>query len=167
MSTPDNPFKPPVSSVAPSQGLGRMKKFALAVLASAIGSGLVLALIVAIAVVPDLVDSHDRPKVETEEVANPVGLRIAEHARVEDTERFTVQGVVENQGTIAWSEPFVDVTIRVSGAKVNKCGGMIFEKIQPKTRHAFQVECKETPGTNLPEGTRYDISITSAHKRNS
>ena len=145
--------------------MGRVKKFALAVLASMIGSGLVLALIVAVAILPDFIDSHEGPSNVSEEVENPPGLRIVQHVRVVETDQFTVQGVVQNQGATEWAMVTIELTVSVAGKKVNTCDGMLFGNLQPGGRRAFQVECKETTGINLPEGTRYDVSIVSARKR--
>lgn len=165
MSTPGNPFEPPTSSVGANQKMSRVKKFALAVLASMIGSGLVLALIVVVAIIPELVDSHGGPRNVSEEEENPPGLRIVQHARVLETDQFTVQGVVQNQGVTEWAEVAIDMTVNVADKKVNKCQDMIFENMRPGSRHAFQIKCKETTGISLPEDTRYDVSITSARKR--
>ena len=60
----------------------------------------------------------------------------------------------------------MEVTFRVAGKKFNKCEGMIFGEVVPKTRHAFHIECENTPGTDLPEGTSYSISILSARRKN-
>lgn len=165
MNTPDNPFEPPISSVGAIQKMSRVKKFALAVLASMIGSGLVLALIVAVAIIPELVDSHRGPRNVSEEEENPPGLRIVQHTRVLETDQFTVQGVVQNQGVTEWAEVAIEMTVNVADKKVNKCQDMIFENMRPGSRHAFQIKCKETTGISLPKDTRYDVSITSARKR--
>ena len=165
MSTPDNPFEPPISLVGANQKTSRVKKFALAVLASMIGGGLVVALIVALAIIPDLLDSHEESGSVAVEVDNPPGLRVVQHARVVDTDQFTVQGVVQNFGTTEWIVTAIEVTVSVAGKKVNKCEGMLFEDMRPGSRRAFQVECNETSGINLPEDTRYDVSIVSARKR--
>jgi hypothetical protein len=165
MSTPDNPFEPPISSIGVSPKMGRVKKFALAVLASAIGSGLALALILAVAMIPSFIDSREGPRNMPEEVKNPPGLRIVQHARVLDTEQFTVQGVVQNLSAIEWTGTAIEITVSVAGKKVNKCVDMLFKNMQPGSRRAFQIECEETTGINLPEDTRYDISIVSSRKQ--
>ena len=165
MNTSDNPFEPPVSRVGAYQKMSRVKKFALAVLASMIGSGLVVALIVALAIIPDLIDTHEEPGSVAVEVDNPPGLRVVQHARVADTDQFTVQGVVQNFGTTKWTVTAIEVTVSVAGKKVNKCEGMLFQDMRPGSRRAFQIECNETTGINLPEDTRYDVSIVSARKR--
>lgn len=165
MSANENPFEPPVSPIGADKKMSRLKKFALAVLASMIGSGMVLALIVAVAIIPEFLDSNEMPKNVTREVSKPTGLRISEQARVADTELFTVQGVIENQGSSEWAQVSIEATVSVAGAKVNRCRDMIYGKISPRTRHAFQIECAETPGTGLPANTDYKVSITSARKR--
>ena len=166
MSTPDNPFEPPVSSVGANQKMSRFKKFALAVLASMIGSGLVLALIVAVAILPELINSNEGSRNVSGEVENPPGLRIVQHAHVLETDQFTVQGVVQNQGATEWASVTIGMTVKVTGKKVNKCEDMLYENMRPGSRHAFQVECKETTGIGIPEDTRYDVSVTSARKLN-
>lgn len=165
MSTSDNPFEPPVASVGANQKMSRLKKFALAVLASMIGGGLVIALLLAVAMLPELIDSHEGPRNVSEEVENPPGLRIVQHARVPETDHFTVQGVVQNQGATERISVTIGMTVNVAGKKVSKCQGMLFDDMRPGSRRAFQVECEETTGTDIPEDTRYDVSIASARKR--
>lgn len=166
MSTSDNPFEPPISSIGANQKMSRLKKFALAVLASMIGTGLVLALIMAVAIIPELIGSREGPSNLSEEVENPPGLRIVQHARVADTDQFTVQGVVQNLSATEWTVTSIEVVVSVAGKKVNKCEGMLYENMRPGSRRAFQIECGETTGIDLPEGTRYEVSIVSARKRN-
>lgn len=164
MSTPDNPFEPPISLVGANQKMSRLKKFALAVLASMIGSGLVLALIVTAAILPEFIDSHEGPRSTVQEVENPPGLRIVQHARVPETDQFTVQGVVQNYAATEWASVSIVMTVKVAGKKMNRCEGMIFDDMPTGSRRAFQLECDETTGINVPENTRYEVSITSARK---
>ena len=164
MSTSDNPFEPPISSIGTNQK-SRVKKFALAVLASMIGSGLILGLILAVAIVPSFIDSHEGPRNVPEEVKNPSGLRIVEHARVLETDQFTVQGVVQNVSAIEWAGIGIEITVGVAGKKLSKCEGMLFKSMPPGSRRAFQIECEETAGINLPEDSRYDVSIAWARKQ--
>lgn len=164
MSTPDNPFEPPISLVGANQKMGRLKKFALAVLASMVGSGMVLALIVTAAMLPEFIGSHEGPRSAVQVVENPPGLRIVQHARVPETDRFTVQGVVQNYAASEWASVSIVMTVKVAGKKVNRCQDMIFDDMPTGSRRAFQLECEETTGIDVPENTRYEVSITSARK---
>ena len=159
-----NPFKPPSSPVGADPKAGRFKKFMLAVLASMIGCSLVLGLLVAVAAVPSLFDSHERTASTSEEVKNTSDLRIVQHARVMDTDRFTVQGVIHNQGNAEWNAATIQVVVKVAGKRMGDCGAMLFDRLPPGARKAFLAECEETNGLDLPEGTAYELRILSATK---
>ncbi len=164
MSTSDNPFEPPISLVGANQKMSRLKKFALAVLASMIGSGLVLALIVTAAILPEFIDSNERPRSTVKEVENPPGVRIVQHARVPETDQFTVQGVVQNYAVTEWASVSIVMTVKVAGEKMNRCEGMILDDMPTGSRRAFQLECEGTTGINVPGNTRYEVSIASARQ---
>lgn len=164
MSTPDDPFKPPVSQVGASQKTGRFKKFALAVLASTLGTGLVLVVVMALAMLPDVFGPHNSSAYAPQYVKHPPGLRVVQHALVPGTDVFTVQGIVQNESTTEWESVFLEMAVKVAGKKVNKCTGNIGARMAAGSRRAFQIECEQTTGTDVPENTRYEVSITSARK---
>lgn len=89
-------------------------------------------------------------------------VRLVQHARVEGMQNFTVQGIALNVGTEPLDVVELKVTLRVGGAKVNECDGMIFDEFAPGTRQSFQVVCKDTVGTGLPPGLTYDVVVDSA-----
>ncbi len=164
MSASGNPFQPPVSHVGANRKAGRFKKFALAVLASMLGTGLVLALIMALAMLPEVFRSNDRSAQASQDVENPPGLSVVQHALVPNTDAFTVQGIVQNESATEWRSIFIEVAVKVAGKKVNKCVGSIGERMAAGSRRAFQIECEQTTGIDVPENTRYEVSITSARK---
>lgn len=158
MSVPGNPFEPPVSAISQKAKAGRFKKFSLAVLASMVGCGLVLGLIVAAAFLPDVLSSRPDPQTAPRRVEHPPGLVVARSARIEDTDEFSVQGVVENRGSTHWSMVSLDLEVRVAGAKVNGCDtGM--SDLAAGARRAFLISCDGTTGKSLPAGTQYRITV--------
>lgn len=101
-----------------------------------IGSGLVLALIVTAAILPGFIDSPEGQRSAVQEVENPPGLRIVQHARVPETDQFTVQGVVQNYAAAEWASVSIAMTVEVAGKKMNRYEGMIFDDMPTGSRRA-------------------------------
>ena len=165
MSVPGNPFEPPAALVDRKQKMGRLKKFMLAVLASSLGTGAVVVLLVGLAVLPEYVGSRETRGSEPEEIFDPPGLTITRHARVGDIDHFSVQGVVENQGDVEWRMVQLQLKVKVAGTTFSTCRGGIFDRFPPKSRQPFRVTCEETAGSGLPANTTYEVSVASATKR--
>lgn len=139
-----------------------MKAFFLAVAATFVGG---LLLIATGLLVNEALDDNDRTYQESPEGLRHVAqksVRLVEHARVEGMQNLTVRGIVQNIGPESLNLVELRINLRVAGAKVNECEGMIFDEFAPGTRQSFQIVCKDAVGTGLPAGTTYDLVIDSA-----
>jgi hypothetical protein len=165
MSIPGNPFEPPAVPVDHTRRTGRLTKFMLAILASALGTGAVVVLMFGLAMLPEYIESGKTRGSEPEEIVDPPGLTITQHARIGDVDRFSVQGVVENQGDVEWTLVRLQLKVKVGGITFSTCGDGIFGRVPPKSRQPFRITCEETSGSGLPVNTTYEVSVKSATKR--
>lgn len=101
---------------------------------------------------------------DLERIKLPTDLRIGSHERVEGTPNLTIVGVVENAGASAWSNASIEAEVLADGARVNECHATVNGAIPPGTRRAFQIECWNVSGTNLPESIGYRLQVSSALK---
>ncbi len=93
----------------------------------------------------------------------PAGVEVLEHARVNDTPYFSVQGVVENTSEQDWAEVSLEMDILAGTALMNSCSGNV-RRVPPSSRRAFLVECYRVAGTSLPHNVTYRIRIEGARK---
>jgi hypothetical protein len=138
-----------------------MKAFILAVAATFVG-GLLL---IATALVASEALKGDRTFQESPEELRQIAqhsVRLVDHGRVEGMQNFTVRGIAQNIGDEPLSIVELRIDLRVAGAKVNECKGMIFDEFAPGTRQSFQIVCRDAVGTGLPAGTTYDLVVDSA-----
>jgi hypothetical protein len=96
-------------------------------------------------------------------VARPAGLRITRHSLVDDVDKFTVIGVLENSGTSQWYAPRIIIDISASGKSISECETTIFGKVLPGAKHPFQISCDET-SRDLPFPVTYKIAVREARR---
>ena len=97
---------------------------------------------------------------------HPLGLIISEHEKVEGVPDFTVRGIVENETSTTWTRMHVEVAILAGSAQVNTCERQVWGEFAPGDRRAFQVECFDVTGENLPDNVSYSVAVVSAgHER--
>ena len=102
---------------------------------------------------------EESPSARTE---NPKGFLLIEQAVVSGTDTFTVQGVLENASSTAWNYPSITLQLTEDGKVVNKCEGMVSGTMQPRSRRAFLVECKDTQIKTSGGRYEYKIAVGSA-----
>jgi hypothetical protein len=145
-----------------------MKQFALYLAASFVAGVLLVLLVIAGVVVYGYWDSGTpggkADQVDPRYVENPQGFRITKHAQIDGVERFTVQGIVENDSPNTWYAVQIIVAPHIGGAQISQCEGTIYGKLLPHSRRAFQVECDYTSAVNLPQPVSYELRVASARK---
>ncbi len=111
-----------------------------------------------------LVAEHWNTRSELEDLQGewvnlPPGVVVAEHQRVDGTPRFTIQGIVANEGNRAWSEIGLEAIILAGQSQMNQCDTTVRGWLRPGERRAFQIECFEVAGTATPENVTYRLSV--------
>ena len=144
-----------------------MKQFAIFLAASLLAGALLISLVILGVVVYGYWDSGTgtgADQIDPAYVKDPPGFRIAQHAQVDGVERFTVQGIVENESANTWYAVEIAITPRIGQAQISQCESTIYGKFLPKSRRAFQIECAHTTTPNLPQPVTYGLRVLSARK---
>jgi hypothetical protein len=141
-----------------------MKQVLISIAGAAIGSLIFIALIFAVVYGYSAYSDHGRAiPTDPALTSNPAGLKIIRHSPVDDVDKFTVMGVLENAGPSSWYAPRIVISISASGKKIGECETTVYGKVDSKTRHPFLISCDET-SSRLPFPASYRIEVRDARR---
>jgi hypothetical protein len=94
-------------------------------------------------------------------IDHPAGFAFIDHRRVKNQPRFTVKGIIRNRGDMAWEKVKIVLRIYAGDAYMTWCRGGVDDMPARGEKH-FQVVCKDTSGSGIPDNVTYDLFVIEA-----
>ncbi|MGA7981615.1 MAG: hypothetical protein WCA32_15510 [Chromatiaceae bacterium] len=94
----------------------------------------------------------------------PQGFDFPTHERVRDQARFTVRGTIRNSGDTGWDTVKIVAGIYAGSAYMTYCWSDL-RYVPARSTRPFEVICKNTEGTKVPDNITYRLSVRTATMR--